>query len=144
MKTPIVSRVLAIMLAFSVMGFVQQSYADYIVVVNPKNNTTLTQKQIQRIFLGKLKTFPGAGIAIPIDLPQKSDVRAEFSEQVIKKDMRQVSSYWSRLIFTGKGLPPKQVNSSEEAKQLVARNPDAIAYIDASLLDDSVKRISVK
>ena len=142
MKTSIVNRTLVVILASSMLGFVQQSYADTIVIVNPSNNIKLTQKQIQRIFLGKLKTFPNARIALPIDLPQKSDERSEFNELVIKKDMRQVTAYWTRLIFTGKGLPPKQVDSGEEAKQLVARNPDAIAYIDASLLDDSVKRIS--
>ena len=142
MKTFTVSRISIVLLACSMMGFVQQSYAEIIVIVNPGNTTTMTQKQVQRIFLGKLKTFPNASIVIPIDLPQKSDTRIEFSRLVIKKDMRQVSSYWSRLIFTGKGLPPKQVNTGEEARELVARNPDAIAYIDASLLDDTVRQIS--
>lgn len=141
MKKSKANRVFAAALALSMVGCVQYSFADTVVVVHPSNNESLSKKEVQRIFLGKLKTFPSNKPVIPIDLPQKSEVREVFSESIIKKDMRQLAAYWSRLIFTGKGLPPKQVSSSKEAKELVARNPDAIAYIDSSLLDDTVKQL---
>lgn len=125
------------------MVCVQYSFANtLVVVVHPSNDSSLSKKDVQRIFLGKLKTFPNNKPVIPIDLLQTSKIREEFSETILKKDMRQLAAYWSRLIFTGKGLPPKQVTSPKEAKELVARNPDAIAYIDASLLDDTVKQLS--
>ena len=142
MKQTTVSRLISSSLAFLMLVSVQYSFADTVVIVHPSNNVSLSEKDVQRVFLGKLKTFPNNKPVIPIDLPKESKIREEFSETIIKKDMRQLAAYWSRLIFTGKGLPPKQVASSKEAKELVARNPDAIAYIDESLLDDTVKRLS--
>lgn len=141
MKKSTANRIFSAVLVFSMVGCVQYSFADTIVIVHPSNNVSLTKKDVQRIFLGKLKTFSNNNPVIPIDLPQESEIRKDFSETILKKDMRQVAAYWSRLIFTGKGLPPKQVASSVEMKELVARNPDAIAYIDASLLDDTVKQL---
>jgi len=144
MKILITKHVLAMALTCMLMGNSPLSFADVAIIVHPSNNAVLSKKDVQRIFLGKLKALPGGGLAIPIDLPQKSEVRGEFNALVINKDMRQVISYWSRLIFTGKGLPPKQVSTIEEAKIIVARNPDAIAYISEAFLDETVKRIVFK
>ena len=141
MKISITKHVLAMALTCMLMGNSLLSFADVAIIVHPSNNAALSKKDVQRIFLGKLKEFPGGGMAIPIDLPQKSEVRGELNALVINKDMRQIKSYWSRLIFTGKGLPPKQVSTIEEAKKIVARNPDAIAYISEAFLDETVKRI---
>ena len=132
------------MLALLLTGQAQLGHAEVIVVVHPNNDIELTEKEVQRIFLGKLKAFPGGQSAIPVDLPPGSKERDEFNKSIIKKNAKQVSSYWSRLIFTGKGLPPKQVDAAADAKALVARNPDAIAYIDKSMLDGTVKMVSFK
>jgi hypothetical protein len=51
----------------------------------------------------------------------------------------QIKAFWSKIIFTGRGQPPKAVANAEEAKKLVATNPNAITYIDRTMLDTSVK-----
>ena len=141
MKNFIECKLFCLMFLFSMLLASNVSVAGIVIISHPDNNVTLSKKEVQRIFLGKLKTFPGKGPVIPIDLPRNSDSRLEFSKKILKKDMRQVSAYWTRLIFTGKGLPPKQVDSIEELKKLVARNPDAIGYIDKGSLDDTVRVI---
>ena len=60
---------------------------------------------------------------------------------LIDKTNAQVKSYWAKLIFTGKGTPPKEVANSDEVKKLVSTNPNTIGYIDKSHLDTSVKVI---
>ena len=50
-----------------------------------------------------------------------------------------MKAYWAKIIFTGRGQPPRQVATSAEAKKLVAQNPNAIAYIDSAMVDDSVR-----
>lgn len=139
MKNHIKRKLFSLMLLFSMLLATNTSVAGIVAITHPDNDINLTKKEVQRIFLGKLKTFPGKGLVIPIDLPADSDIRLVFSEKLLNKDMRQVSAYWSRLIFTGKGLPPKQVESPEAVKKLVSRNPDAIGYIDISDLDDTVR-----
>ena len=115
--------------------------AEIAVIVNPANPDTITKDDIAKIYMAKTKTFPGGKTAIPIDRTEGSAVRVEFVSKVIDKDEAQLKSYWSRLIFTGKGVPPKVLDSDAEVKELVARNPDAIGFVDAGVVDDSVKVI---
>jgi len=58
---------------------------------------------------------------------------------VTGKSDSQLQAYWSRLVFTGKGKPPKTIGSSALIKSQVASRANAIAYIDSSEVDDSVK-----
>ena len=113
--------------------------ADYAVVVNKDNAATLSQKDISRIFLGKLKAFPDGGQAVPIIQTTGSDISKAFIEGVLKKRSSQYRSYWSKMVFTGKGNPPKEVADDAEAKELVSKNPSIIGIIKASAVDASVK-----
>ena len=46
---------------------------------------------------------------------------------------------WSRLIFTGKATPPKELPDAAAVKKAVATDPKAIGYIDKSEVDSTVK-----
>ena len=50
-----------------------------------------------------------------------------------------VGALWAQNIFAGKGLPPKVATPGAEMKRLVATNRNAIGYIRASEVDDTVK-----
>jgi|SRR5690606_3830110 len=113
--------------------------ADVAVIVNPANGDTLSKDDIAKIYMAKTKTFPGGKNATPIDRAEGSPVRVDFVSKVIEKDEAQLKSYWSRLIFTGKGVPPKVVESDADVKSQVAQDPSAIGFIDASAVDGSVK-----
>jgi len=121
--------------------FTSISYAETAVIVHPSNTITMSKKDIQRIFLGKSKIFPGGRVAIPIDLSLLNPARKKFGKAVLGKSILQVKSYWARTVFTGRGIPPKEADGQEELKKLVAANPNTIGYIDASSLDNSVKVI---
>ena len=113
--------------------------AEIAVIVNPANPDTITKDDIAKIYMAKTKTFPGGKNATPIDRTEGSPVRVDFVSKVIEKDEAQLKSYWSRLIFTGKGVPPKVVDSDADVKSQVAQDPSAIGFIDASAVDGSVK-----
>ncbi|NPU92790.1 MAG: phosphate ABC transporter substrate-binding protein [Gammaproteobacteria bacterium] len=124
----------SVLVAFSTIAT-----AEIAVIVNPANADALTKDDISALYLAKTKTFPGGKNAIPLDRPEGSPSRVEFVSKVIDKDEAQMKSYWSRLIFTGKGVPPKVVESDAEVKDMVARNPDTIGFIDAAAADATVK-----
>jgi ABC-type phosphate transport system substrate-binding protein len=117
----------------------QSAVAEVAVIVNPGNADAIDKDVISQIYLAKTKTFPGGKTAIPLDRAEGSATRVEFISKVIDKDEAQMKAYWSRLIFTGKGVPPKVMDSDAEVKDLVARNPDAIGFIDAGAVDSTVK-----
>jgi ABC-type phosphate transport system substrate-binding protein len=116
------------------------AFAQVAVVVNPKNPVaSMTADQVSGIFLGKSNTLPSGGTAMPTDLPDSAATRELFYTKVTGKSTAQVKAAWSRLVFSGKATPPKELGSSADVKKFVAANPDAIGYIEKSAVDSSVK-----
>ena len=116
-----------------------------VAVVSAKSPVTvLTSSQVADIFLGKSSRFPDGTQATPIDLVEDSPVRDRFYAQYTGKSAAQVKAHWSKIIFTGRGQPPRQAANSREAKKLVAENPNAIGYIDASQVDATVRVLAAR
>jgi len=114
--------------------------ADVVVVVSSKCAlSTLSKDQVMDIFLGKTTRFPDGAPAIPIDQTEGSRVRDEFYAIFANKSPAQVKAHWTKIIFTGRGQPPKSVLNSVEVRKLIAANPQAISYIERSAVDSTVK-----
>lgn len=126
-------------LALTLLAFCGSLCAEVAVIVHPSNANTLTVDQVSKIFLGRDKTFPDGSQAVPAALADGSAATAAFNTTVLKKSASQLKSYWSKLVFTGKGTPPKEVASDAELIKLIAANPNLIGYVDAAAVDASVK-----
>jgi ABC-type phosphate transport system substrate-binding protein len=114
--------------------------ADVVAVVSSKSTvTSLTVAQVADIFLGRMSRFPNGTPAVPVDLSDGSAERDEFYVKVAGKTPAQVKAYWSKIIFTGRGQPPKAVTNDFDVKKYVAANLDAIGYIEEKMVDDSVR-----
>jgi ABC-type phosphate transport system substrate-binding protein len=111
-----------------------------VVVVSAKSSVApLSKNQIVDIFLGKTSHFPDGSQAIPIDQAEGAAARDEFYTGLASKSAAQLKAYWSKIIFTGRGQPPREVANGTEVKKFIATNPAAIGYIERNLVDDSVK-----
>jgi ABC-type phosphate transport system substrate-binding protein len=114
--------------------------ADVVVVVSSKSAvSTLSKDQVTDIFLGKTARFPNGAPAVPMDQVEGSAARDEFYAIFANKSPAQVKAHWTKIIFTGRGQPPKSVSNSVEVRKLIAENPQAISYIERSALDSTVK-----
>jgi ABC-type phosphate transport system substrate-binding protein len=114
--------------------------ADVVVVVSSTNaNTMLSKAQVMDIFLGKISRFPNGAPAVPIDQAIGSPAREEFYLSYAAKSSAQITSYWAKIIFTGRGQPPKAVANSIEVRKLLAANPQAISYVERSTVDSTVR-----
>jgi ABC-type phosphate transport system substrate-binding protein len=114
--------------------------ADVVPVVSSKSSiTTLSKAQVIDIFLGRRTRFPDGSLAVPIDQTEGSVAREQFYSRIADMSPAQVKAFWSKIIFTGRGQPPVAVATSLDAKKALAANPNAISYIDESLVDSSVR-----
>lgn len=113
--------------------------AKVVVIVNVTNTATLSDNDLSSLFLGKSKSFPNNNKAQAINLNYGNETRKAFEKSILKKTSSQVKAYWSKLLFSGKGKPLKELSSDAEVIAFVAENPNAIAYIDASNINGSVK-----
>jgi ABC-type phosphate transport system substrate-binding protein len=130
--------ILLLALAFAVDATAKAD--DVVAVVSAKSPVTaLNTSQVADIFLGKTSHFPDGSQAVPIDQVEDSPARDKFYAAYTGKSPAQVKAHWSKIIFTGRGQPPRQVSNSIEARKLVAENPNAIGYIDNSAVDNSVR-----
>jgi ABC-type phosphate transport system substrate-binding protein len=137
------SRIEAAALALALTLAVSTVMADVVAVVSSTSAiTSLTKAQVTDIFLCKVNRFPNGALAVPIDEAEGSPAREEFYVLYAGKSSAQVMSYWAKIIFTGRGQPPKAVASSLEVRKLLAANPQAIGYIERSSVDSSVKILS--
>ena len=110
--------------------------ADVVVVVSAKSSASkLTKEQVADIFLGRSTSM------VPLDQAAGSPVRDEFYSKVAGQNAAQVKTLWAKLSFSGKGTPPKALGSDEEVKAQLSANPNAIAYMDKSKVDASVKTV---
>jgi hypothetical protein len=114
--------------------------ADVVVVVSARSaGVSLTRNQVVDLFLGKSSRFPDGRAAVPVDQAEGSEARDAFYLAFADKTPAQVKAHWSKVIFTGRGQPPRAVAGGTLVKKLVAGNVDAVGYIERSEVDDSVK-----
>jgi ABC-type phosphate transport system substrate-binding protein len=105
---------------------------EIVVIVNPAAKP-ISKEQIADLYLGR------DGSLTPIDQTVGSAIYVEFYKKATGRDIAQVKAIWSRILFTGRGLPPKQLPDSVAVKRAVAANPNAVGYIEKSAADTSVK-----
>ncbi len=133
-------RLFVALVALSAFSLPTLSRAEVAVIVNPSSGVaSMTDDEVSRLFLGKSNSFPSGGQAVPLNQDEGSAVRDKFNEAVCKKNASQYKAYWSQLVFTGKGTPPKDSGKDAAVKALVAANANMIGYVDASAVDASVK-----
>jgi ABC-type phosphate transport system substrate-binding protein len=129
MEFPALSAViLAVFLAASARA------EDIVVIVNPAS-APLSKEQVADIYLARNRAWT------PIDQAAGSAIYAEFYMKATGRDAAQVKAIWSKILFTGRGVPPKQLLDSAAVKKAVAANPNAVGYIEKSAVDATVKVI---
>jgi hypothetical protein len=122
-----------ILCGVAVLGLAAMAQAEVAVIVNPAAAKAPSQSDVANIFLGKDKSMKG------IDQAGWTPAKEAFYAGVTSKNESQLKSYWSGLIFTGKGQPLPSVADDAAVVAKVAAEADAIGYVDASAVNGSVK-----
>ena len=116
-------------------------YAEVAVIVSSANQQALSEADIKNLFTGKQKSFPDGNPAIVLNLQGGDPKQTEFNQKALGRTDAQLKAYWSKVMFTGKGNPPKEV-SADEMLKLVADNPSTIGVIYHANVNSSVRVIT--
>ncbi len=104
--------------------------ADLVVVTGSNSTiTSLTENEVRQLFSGQLKTLAGQRVQ-PLDLPNSEQHREQFYRKLMGRSPEQMRAYWTRLIFTGQGKPPREVSNTQELTTLVGTG-EYIGYLPA-------------
>ena len=115
---------------------------DIAVIVNPANANVVSADDLNRLFLGRASSFADGSKATPLNLSEGQVARDEFDSKVLNRSSAQLKAYWSKLVFTGKGTPPKEMADDAAVKAAVAADPNAIGYISSGSVDGTVKVVT--
>ena len=112
--------------------------ADVVLVVAENSPIeSLKRHDVEDIFLGKAASLPKIGKVTPLDRNDEK-LREQFYTAYAGKTLSQVKAHWAKIIFTGRGYPPKTVGL-DELKATLRNNPTAIGYMSTEQVDDDLK-----
>ena len=134
------TRVFSCLALVVMMGSAVAAQAGIAIIAHPSNPLAgITQDELERIYLGKTREFSNGKLVIAVDQREGSDIRIRFYKNITTKNEAALKAYWSKLLFTGKAQPPKEVGNDEAVKDWISKNPDGLGYVDGKSLDKSVK-----
>jgi ABC-type phosphate transport system substrate-binding protein len=118
---------------------------DFQVIVHPDNpESSMTRDGLADALL-KTVTRWGDGETIrPVDLRRDSAVRRKFSESVLKRSVAAVRSYWQQRIFSGRDVPPPELDSDDAVVGYVLAHRGGLGYVAATTRVREAKVILVR
>jgi ABC-type phosphate transport system substrate-binding protein len=121
-----------------------QDTKSYKIIVNKKNTTiALSDKEISKIFLKKIKHWDNGKRIVPVDLPLESGTRKNFTADTHLRKISSIIRYWQQELFAGRGRPPKILPSDDEVIKFIMANPYAIGYVSSTAKIADVKVIKI-
>jgi ABC-type phosphate transport system substrate-binding protein len=149
MKRPgILLRLLPLILAWLALASASIASEDdrgYKVIVHPDNPvTSIERERLREVFLKKATEWDSGAPIRPIDLPTRSPVRERFTQDVLRKTPAQLRNYWNQQIFSGKGVPPPEAETTAGVIAYVRANPGAIGYLPTNVDAGPVKVVKVR
>lgn len=115
---------------------------EFKIIVHPDNPVGAVEVSFLRdVYLKKTVSWGHGRSARPIDL---SPVRERFAAKVLRKTPSQLRYYWNGRVFSGKGVPPPQVDSVAAAVEYVIEHPGAVAYLPADADTGDAKVIELR
>jgi ABC-type phosphate transport system substrate-binding protein len=125
---------LAAMLALAVSA---EADAGSVVVAANSSAGPMDAEAVRRVFLGRETSVGGAPATVVYQAG--GPTRQAFDGGVLGKAGAELTTYWSRLIFTGRAQAPDEVADDAAVKAKVTSTPGAIGYISDGAVDGSVK-----
>ncbi|WP_020191869.1 hypothetical protein [Pseudomonas putida] len=107
--------------------------AEVAVIMNAGASAAPSQAEVANIFLGKDTSLKG------LDQKGWNPTKERFYSALTNKNESQLKSYWSGLVFTGKGQPLQSVDDDAAVIAKVGSEANAIGYVDTSAVNDKVK-----
>lgn len=107
--------------------------AEVAVIINAGSSAAPSQSDVANIFLGKDASLRG------IDQKGWNEAKETFYSKLTNKSESQLKSYWSALVFTGKGQPLQGVDDDASVVEMVGREANVIGYVDKATINNKVK-----
>jgi hypothetical protein len=96
----------------------------------------LSRDEVAALFLGKRKLSHDVAV-LPID-SKDGALRERFYQAVADMSGLRVKAYWSRIVFSGQGRPPREA-TPQEAGAILFGEPGALTYLPTDQVTPDMK-----
>lgn len=118
--------------------------AEVVVAVSEQSSIkTLSRLQLTDIYLGRLTQLPSGYAVTPLDQAEPSGSHHQFYQHYLGRTAAEIRAHWSRLIFTGRGQPPKAVAGDAAMADALIDNPSAVGYLNTEALREGLRVIDI-
>lgn len=119
------------------------TFAGVVVIMSAKSGVShVSKSDVGALYLGRTSNLPNGSKAHLYDLAESSAVRKAFYSKATGKSTSQVKATWSRLVFSGRAVPPKELSSAAAVVKAVAADTSAIGYVDSGAVNATVKVVA--
>jgi ABC-type phosphate transport system substrate-binding protein len=102
----------------------------FLLIAHPDNPTSRAPRQfLSNLFLKEVTRWDDGETARPADQKPGSPIRRRFSESVLNRSVSAVKSYWQQRIFSGRGVPPPELDSDQAVVTYVTTHRGGIGYV---------------
>lgn len=115
--------------------------ADGVIVIGHSQMPKLDSRIIRKLYTGRATEINGQPVVV-VNAPPGSPVRERFTLSYLNQTDEKYEAYWTVRRFIGKGLPPREINSSEAVIDFVQRTQGAVGYIDSAELKPGLNVLS--
>jgi len=116
---------------------------DFKIVVHPERPAQVERAFLVDAFLKNVTRWPDDETIRPVDQRPDSPTRRKFSESVLKRSVPAVKTYWQQRIFSGRGVPPPELDSDEAVVRYVESHPGAVGYVSGGAAVGKAKVASI-
>ena len=118
---------------------------DLRIIVHPGNSARAVDKGfLSDAFLKKVTRWSSGEAIRPVDQRPASAVRRSFTRNILKRTVAAVRSYWQQRIFSGRDVPPPELDSDESVIAYVERTPGAVGYVSSAAKLGSSRELQVQ
>ncbi|MEO8905046.1 MAG: hypothetical protein ABI488_21535 [Polyangiaceae bacterium] len=117
---------------------------EFRVIVHPENPASeLSREFLADAFLKRTTRWSNGEALRPVDQRSTSVVRHKFSDSVLHRSVAAVKNYWQQRIFSGRDLPPPELESDESVVAYVVHHRGAVGYVSGSAKLGNAKPVLV-
>lgn len=135
--------VLLTMIIFSapfLYGSSEIAAKDYVVIVHDETFKgqfqELSREEIKQIYLGERVYWKDGSRIFPARLSDDSEALEKFIEDNMGMAVPKFISFWRRRLFSGRGIPPKTIDSQNEMLEFVQKRAGAIGFVSKDTVNE--------
>jgi hypothetical protein len=106
---------------------------DFLIISHASQpNSRVSRQFLADVFLKNITRWPNDEAIRPVDQRADAAVRKHFSDRVLRRSVAAMKTYWQQRIFSGRGVPPPELEADDVVVRYVESHPGAVGYISGT------------